>query len=80
MILKSDASGRVLVSVERQVELEREFERSGIRGDGGTTVSDVCNLAALDLLAVFLQSGPGEPDDDGDVLCGFAGRFEGEGC
>jgi len=32
MILKSDASGRVVVPVERQVELVREFERSGLSG------------------------------------------------
>ena len=32
MILKSDASGRMLVPVERQVELVREFERSGLSG------------------------------------------------
>lgn len=32
IILKSDASGRVLVPVERQVELVREFERSGLSG------------------------------------------------
>lgn len=32
MILKSDAGGRVLVPVERQVELVREFERSGLSG------------------------------------------------
>lgn len=32
MILKSDASGRMLVPVERQVELVREFERSGLTG------------------------------------------------
>jgi hypothetical protein len=30
MILKSDAGGRMLVPVERQVELVREFERSGL--------------------------------------------------
>jgi hypothetical protein len=30
MILKSDASGWVVVSVERQGELVREFERSGL--------------------------------------------------
>jgi hypothetical protein len=32
MILKSDADGRVFVPVERQVELVREFERSGLSG------------------------------------------------
>lgn len=32
IILKSDAGGRVLVPVERQVELVREFERSGLSG------------------------------------------------
>lgn len=32
IILKSDACGRVLVPVERQVELVREFERSGLSG------------------------------------------------
>lgn len=32
MILKSDAGGRMLVPVERQVELVREFERSGLSG------------------------------------------------
>jgi hypothetical protein len=32
MILKSDASGRVFVPVERQVEFVREFERSGLSG------------------------------------------------
>jgi hypothetical protein len=32
IILKSDAGGRVLVPVERQVELVREFERSGLTG------------------------------------------------
>jgi hypothetical protein len=32
MILKSDAGGRMLLSVERQVELVREFERSGLSG------------------------------------------------
>lgn len=32
MILKSDAGGRVIVPVERQVELVREFERSGLSG------------------------------------------------
>lgn len=32
IILKSDAVGRVLVPVERQVELVREFERSGLSG------------------------------------------------
>jgi hypothetical protein len=32
MILKSDADGRVFLPVERQVELVREFERSGLSG------------------------------------------------
>ena len=32
MILKSDTGGRTLVPVERQVELVREFERSGLSG------------------------------------------------
>ena len=32
MILKSDAGGRMLLPVERQVELVREFERSGLSG------------------------------------------------
>ncbi|HRX54889.1 MAG TPA: hypothetical protein P5016_10280 [Verrucomicrobiales bacterium] len=32
IILKSDAGGRVLVPVERQVELVREFERSRLSG------------------------------------------------
>lgn len=32
IILKRDAGGRVLVPVERQVELVREFERSGLSG------------------------------------------------
>jgi hypothetical protein len=32
MILKIDATGRVMVPVERQVELVREFERSGLSG------------------------------------------------
>ena len=32
IILKSDAGGRVLVPVDRQVELVREFERSGLSG------------------------------------------------
>ncbi len=32
MILKSDAGGRVVVPVERQLELVREFERSGLPG------------------------------------------------
>ena len=32
IILKSDAGGRMLVPVERQVELVREFERSGLSG------------------------------------------------
>ena len=32
IILKSDAGGRILVPVERQVELVREFERSGLSG------------------------------------------------
>lgn len=30
--MKNDAGGRVLVPVERQVELVREFERSGLSG------------------------------------------------
>jgi hypothetical protein len=30
MILKSDAGGRTLVPLERQIELVREFERSGL--------------------------------------------------
>jgi hypothetical protein len=30
MILKSDACGRTLVPLERQIELVREFERSGL--------------------------------------------------
>lgn len=32
MILKSDAGGRMFLPVERQVELVREFERSGLSG------------------------------------------------
>jgi hypothetical protein len=32
MILKSDAGGRVVVPLARQVELVREFERSGLSG------------------------------------------------
>ena len=32
MILKQDAGGRVLVPAERQAELVREFERSGLSG------------------------------------------------
>jgi hypothetical protein len=32
MILKSDVGGRVFLPVERQVELVREFERSGLSG------------------------------------------------
>ena len=32
IILKRDAGGRVLVPVERRVELVREFERSGLSG------------------------------------------------
>ena len=32
MILKSDAGGRMLVPVERQVNLAREFGRSGLSG------------------------------------------------
>ncbi len=32
MILKSDAGGRTLVPLDRQVELVREFERSGLSG------------------------------------------------
>ena len=32
MILKSHAGGRVIVPVERHVELVREFERSGLSG------------------------------------------------
>ena len=32
MILKSDAGGRMLVPVERQVNLVREFERNGLSG------------------------------------------------
>jgi hypothetical protein len=32
IILKSDAAGRVLVPLDRQVELVREFERSGLSG------------------------------------------------
>ncbi len=32
MILKSGAGGRVIVAVECQVELVREFERSGLSG------------------------------------------------
>jgi hypothetical protein len=32
MILKSDAGGRMLVPLDRQVELVREFERSGLSG------------------------------------------------
>lgn len=32
MILKSDAGGRVVVPLKRQVELVREFECSGLSG------------------------------------------------
>lgn len=32
IILKSDAGGRVLVPLEQQVELVREYERSGLSG------------------------------------------------
>jgi hypothetical protein len=32
MILKSDAGGRMLLPVDRQVELVREFERGGLSG------------------------------------------------
>ena len=32
MILKRDAGGRVMVSLARQVELVREYERSGLSG------------------------------------------------
>ena len=32
MILKRDAGGRVVVPVERQIELVREYERSGLSG------------------------------------------------
>jgi hypothetical protein len=32
MILKRDAGGRVVVSLERQIELVREYERSGLSG------------------------------------------------
>lgn len=32
MILKSDAGGRTFVPLERQIELVREFERSGLSG------------------------------------------------
>ena len=32
IILKSDGSGRTMVPLDRQVELVREFERSGLSG------------------------------------------------
>lgn len=32
MILKRDAGGRVVVPVQRQIELVREYERSGLSG------------------------------------------------
>ena len=32
MILKRDAGGRVMVPLERQIELVREYERSGLSG------------------------------------------------
>ena len=32
MILKRDAGGRVVVPVERQIELVREYERGGLSG------------------------------------------------
>lgn len=41
IVLKRDAGGRVLVPVARQVELVREFERSGLSGPKFATLAGV---------------------------------------
>ena len=41
IVLKRDAGGRVLVPLPRQVELVREFERSGLSGPKFATLAGV---------------------------------------
>ena len=56
IVLKSDGAGRVQTPVQRQVELVREFERSGLSGPRFTALSGVNYKTFVSVTGSAMQS------------------------